>query len=84
MFGGRTLQERRNAHRVGKVATGKILFGGAVTDCAILDVSDRGARLELSTTKGLPSIFSLRLTQGNRRECKVVWRDENTVGVEFL
>ncbi len=78
------MQERRNTHRVAKVATGHILFGSAVIDCAILDVSDRGARLELSTIEGLPTLFSLRLTEGNRRDCKVVWRDENIVGVEFL
>jgi hypothetical protein len=77
------VEERRNAHRVDKVATGKILFGSAVIDCAILDVSDRGARLELSTTEELPSDFVLKLTEGDRRECKVVWRDENGVGVEF-
>ena len=77
------MEERRTVHRVGKVATGKILFGSAVIDCAILDVSDRGARLELSTTKELPSDFVLKLTEGERRECKVVWRDENRVGVEF-
>jgi hypothetical protein len=77
------VEERRNAHRVGKVATGIILFGSEVIDCAILDVSDRGARLELSTTKELPSDFVLKLTEGDRRECKVVWRNETRVGVEF-
>jgi hypothetical protein len=54
------VEERRNAHRVGKVATGKILFGSAVIDCAILDVSDRGARLEVSTIEELPSDFVLK------------------------
>jgi hypothetical protein len=77
------VEERRNADRIGKVATGEILFGSAVIECAILDVSDRGARLELSTPKELPSDFVLKLTEGNRRQCKVVWRDENRVGIEF-
>jgi PilZ domain len=75
--------ERRNDHRIGKIATGEILFGSTIIECAILDVSDRGARLELSTPNELPSDFVLKLTEGNRRQCKVVWRDVNRVGVEF-
>ena len=78
-------EERRSAHRLNKAATGQILFGSAAAHCAILDLSDRGARLELSTTNGLPSNFVLKLTEGSKRECKVIWRDEseNRVGVEF-
>ncbi len=77
------VQERRSAPRISNAATGQILVGTMVIDCAILDVSDRGARLELSTTKALPTDFVLKLTDGHRQDCKVVWRDETTVGVEF-
>jgi hypothetical protein len=34
-------------------------------------------------TQELPSEFVLRLTEGNRRQCQVAWRDHNRVGVEF-
>ncbi len=77
------MQDRRSAPRSSAAATGQIVVASTVIDCAILDVSARGARLELSTTKGLPTQFVLKLTDGGRRDCKVVWQDETTVGVEF-
>jgi PilZ domain len=77
------VQDRRSAPRSSKAATGQIVVGSIVIDCAILDVSDRGARLEVSTTKTLPPNFVLKLTDGHRRDCKVVWQDEIAVGVEF-
>src|SRR5262245_990575 len=81
--GDHGVQERRDAPRTRKVATGKILFDSTVLDCAILDLSDRGACLELSTTERLPSDFALTLTDGNKRQCKVVWKEQDRVGVEF-
>ena len=77
------MDERRKAPRAAQLATGQILFGSAILHCAIVDLSDHGACLELSTTNGLPSEFVLRLTEGNKRQCRVTWRDNNRIGVEF-
>jgi hypothetical protein len=54
--------------------------------CAIADISESGARLTLEHDDDLlPETFVLLLTPDGRtrRECRVVWRDGATVGVEF-
>jgi hypothetical protein len=53
--------------------------------CAITDISDSGARLQLEAECELPERFILLLTKGGeaRRHCRVVWRDGLFVGVEF-
>jgi len=53
--------------------------------CSISDVSETGARIVLERDIELPSYFILLLTpRGDaRRRCRVVWRTELTVGVEF-
>jgi hypothetical protein len=50
------------------------------------DVSDRGARLTIAAANDLPDEFTLLFsTDGNRhRYCRVVWRSDVEVGVEFL
>ena len=73
---------RRNVHcRALIVAANK----SVVSDCAISDVSDTGARLRLATTEALPDEFYLVLSKGAkvRRLCTVRWRSKNNVGVEF-
>jgi hypothetical protein len=53
--------------------------------CAIVDISEGGARLSLEADEPLPEAFILLLTRNGRtsRHCRVVWRDGHTLGVEF-
>ena len=53
--------------------------------CAIVDVSNTGARLQLEDDCELPEHFLLLLTKGGeaRRHCKLVWRNGLFVGVQF-
>jgi methyl-accepting chemotaxis protein len=53
--------------------------------CSIADISETGARLTLESENQVPDEFVLVLTpKGNpRRQCRVIWRDGLTVGVEF-
>jgi len=59
--------------------------GSSPQNCRMLDVSAHGARLELETAAMLPDKFMLLLSHdgGLRRECSVIWRSENAVGIEF-
>jgi hypothetical protein len=53
--------------------------------CAIVDVSDTGARLQLVDDCELPEHFLLLLTRSGepRRHCRIVWRNGLFVGVQF-
>jgi hypothetical protein len=59
--------------------------GSSPQNCRILDVSAHGARLELETAATVPDKFMLLLSHdgGLRRQCCVIWRSENAVGIEF-
>ena len=54
--------------------------------CVLADISDTGARLEVEKPDDVPELFTLLLSgQANsaRRRCRVKWRTEDQVGVEF-
>ena len=53
--------------------------------CVLADVSDSGGRLGLENTKAIPDNFTLWLAQNGsaRRKCKVVWRQQQQIGVTF-
>jgi hypothetical protein len=53
--------------------------------CAIADISETGARLMLESEGEVPEQFVLLLTPSGhpRRECRVIWREGQTLGVEF-
>jgi hypothetical protein len=53
--------------------------------CALADISDHGARLDVESTENIPDKFVLLLSNRGRpkRKCKVAWRNEHQLGVEF-
>jgi hypothetical protein len=60
--------------------------GGILTTCRILDISARGARLEMDALDTVPDDFILLLSRDGRlrRQCLTVWRSETAIGVEFV
>ncbi len=53
--------------------------------CALSDMSDTGARIDVEDSKTVPDLFLLLLS-GNgkaKRMCRVVWRKPRQVGVKF-
>jgi hypothetical protein len=62
------------------------LAGEAVSDCALMDVSQGGARLAVLAADMIPNEFLLLLsaTSSVRRRCKVAWRKEDEIGVIFV
>jgi len=62
-----------------------VLDNGELCDCALSDVSDRGARINVHDSETIPENFLLLLA-GNgaaRRQCRVIWRKPQQVGVKF-
>jgi hypothetical protein len=79
--------DRRKSRRYSVAHGARIVLDGGSSpqNCRMLDVSAHGARLELETAATLPDKFMLLLSHngGLRRQCCVVWRSENAVGIEF-
>jgi len=76
----RRRHERHSINRVAKVQSA----GSLRRDCLVTDISDAGARLYAEGIV-IPDQFVLLITgsQTVRRECRVVWRLGNEIGVEF-
>jgi hypothetical protein len=57
-----------------------------ICDCAIVDVSEGGARIAVLATEMVPDEFLLTLSASSdvSRRCKVAWRRDDEVGVIFL
>jgi hypothetical protein len=54
--------------------------------CTVLDVSDGGARIMLSSRTRVPKEFWLVLTRDGtrRRRCEIAWRSDDQIGVSYL
>ncbi|MGI8524882.1 MAG: PilZ domain-containing protein [Pseudolabrys sp.] len=54
-------------------------------ECALSDISETGARIEAENADQLPDQFTLLLSKRGTptRQCRVVWREANQIGVEF-
>lgn len=60
--------------------------GNAWWDCSLRDISEGGAKLAFRGPDAMPEEFFLLLTLGGEsaRRCRVVWRDDDHLGVLFL
>jgi hypothetical protein len=73
---------RTRVRRIGWLSRVK---GEQVRECTVWDESDTGMRLVVDTPDEIPDSFYLypTLDFASRRHCRVVWRSENQMGVEF-
>jgi hypothetical protein len=81
------MQERRQAPRARTLKSGKIIFKMRRTsiECTIRNLSDRGALLIVSNLALIPESFELELEATRvRYDCRVKWRGEDRLGVEFV
>jgi hypothetical protein len=73
---------RRSIPLWGRILTSK---KGQPRPCSIEDISETGARIVLQKDENLPKRFLLLLTsRGDARVCREVWRNEPTIGGEFI
>jgi PilZ domain len=67
---------------------GWITFEGgfAARQCLVQDLSTTGAKVTIDDPNALPARLRLALTRDARtgRNCEVVWRRGNSVGVKFV
>ncbi len=57
-----------------------------ICDCAVVDVSQGGARIAVLTAEMVPDEFLLAFaaTSHVSRRCKVAWRRDDEIGLTFL
>ena len=78
------MSERRAKQRQRVLKSAKIrLERGGVIDCTIRDISEDGACLRVASALGIPDFFELILDEKILRPCRVKWRKETQIGVEF-
>ena len=60
--------------------------GSPAIECTLCDASQEGAQLAVADPDSVPDEFILALSSDGaaRRRCRVAWRTEDQVGVEFL
>jgi hypothetical protein len=64
--------------------SGSIELAGSIVGCLISDMSISGAALEITNSEVIPERFSLYFkTDGTRIPCRVVWRQDERIGVAF-
>src|SRR5580704_15031887 len=51
--------------------------------CILVDLSNGGAKIAAIRSHTIPDEFRLRTPLGDRRSCRVIWRTEDMLGVEF-
>ena len=79
-------RERRRAERLPmRVPASIVLSTQKSLSCQTIDISTSGAKLDLPRDRMLPSEFDLVIPARKlRRRARLVWRNEETLGVQFL
>jgi hypothetical protein len=80
------MSERRSLFRIPTNRAAIISLGnGEQIDCRVRDVSPSGARLETVDQRRLPETFSLMVVgEWKMRPCRLAWRKDQMLGVEYL
>lgn len=81
------MNERRTSPRGRALKGAKIAFNqkASVMDCIVRNLTDKGALLKVPSTVGIPERFDIKLdTERAYRPCKVVWRRDDSLGIEFI
>jgi hypothetical protein len=77
------LLERRIAPRRNTYIEATISMGFSSIACVVRNVSETGAKLEVSKVTGIPDRFDLIVPRHRPQPCRVVWRAMKELGVEY-
>lgn len=78
------VSENRSAQRHKTLKGARIVFnaGRSTIDCTVRNLSESGAKLDVTSVVGIPNSFDLQLGE-QLRPCRVAWRSLKQLGVEF-
>ncbi|MFB9264405.1 PilZ domain-containing protein [Bradyrhizobium erythrophlei] len=75
-------EERRDILRRRIFKGGTIEFGSEAIPCTVRNVSAAGASIEVNSPLWFPDRFVLAI-DGERHACRIVWKKERRLGLEF-
>jgi hypothetical protein len=79
MLANRRKSERRLCRSFAKIQTGT----GLPRDCTITDMSEGGLKV-IAEHIEIPAQFSIILSTGHARQCRLAWRIGCEFGAEFI
>lgn len=79
------MTEKRSAQRQRTLKGAVIVFNNrnSTLSCTVRNASEGGAQIRVASTLGVPDEFELRLSDGTKKSCVVVWRHAEELGVRF-
>jgi len=78
------MRDRRRIARTRIFKCAEITIAGPLEACVVRDISGLGARLTLASDAAVPEVFDLTFDAARTlRKCRVAWRSEDQIGVEF-
>jgi hypothetical protein len=80
------VQDRRRVQRtrVSKDATIILHDCSSVFDCTVLNITNLGVCVEVSSSIGIPNAFVLSFDRARTsRQCRVIWKSDKRFGVSF-
>jgi hypothetical protein len=80
MLVNRRRTERQQCRRVAKIQFGT---GSLPRDCTITDVSQGGVKI-VAEYPEIPAEFTIILSTGHARQCRLAWRIGCEFGAEFV
>ncbi len=80
MLVNRRRSERRLCRSAAKIQFGT---GSLPRDCTITDISDGGVKV-IAEYLDIPTEFTIILSEGRPRQCRMAWRIGCEVGAQFV
>jgi PilZ domain len=78
------MDENRRASRRRVLKSATIEFDRGAYSCAVRNLSEAGAALDVPYATAIPHEFKLIMeSDQTSRRCRVIWRKENRLGVAF-
>lgn len=79
------MEEKRISPRHRVMKPGTIGFNGSGIQCLVCNVSESGAAIEIKSATCVPDSFNLTLdSEAINKDCRVVWRKYQRLGVTFI
>jgi hypothetical protein len=80
------MQDGRRVQRTRVLKGAKIILDNcsSIFDCTVLNLTNLGSCLHVPSSMGIPNSFALSFDRArSSRQCRVIWRTENKLGVSF-